>query len=306
MPATTITVLVPSHRRPRELRRCLSQVVGQLAEGDELLVVHRDGDEETSAAAAGAWADTVLVPVTESGVWVALAAGVRAARCDVVAFLDDDAIPMDGWLDAIRRHMRDPSTGAVGGPILNFRGVRTSNSFFSGERVTWATRSSRLHSRLHQLPAHRRVDEVDFLPGSNMAVRRPLLDLDRHPMINMAPSWEWRVGLDVKRRGFRIVYDSDIKVEHHPAPRELSRTDQERIARDVGYSMVAIAGTGLRGTRRFQSLAWWMLMGSRESPGLLLAPAAVLAGRTSPRAWRGALHGRVLGLASACRTRGRV
>jgi glycosyltransferase involved in cell wall biosynthesis len=304
MSRTTMTVLIPSHRRPLDLRRCLSHLVPQLAEGDELIVVHRTDDGETAAAARDVWGATVLVPVTEPGVWAALDVGVRAARGDVVAFLDDDAIPMYGWVDAVRRVLEDdPSVGAAGGPILNFLGVRTSNAFFDGGFITRTTRAGRLHSRLHELPAHRRVEEVDFLQGSNMAIRRELINLDRYPMIGMAPAFEWRVALVVRGRGFRILYDSDIRVEHHPAPRELSRADRERVARDVGYSMLAVIGAELHGAQRIGPLAWWALVGSRESPGLLFAAAAALRGRGSLRKWRAGTRGRVQGIAAACRAR---
>ncbi|MGW1809120.1 glycosyltransferase family 2 protein [Streptomyces sp. NPDC002078] len=306
-PATTITVLIPSHRRPRELRRCISHLSPQLSDSDELIVVHRRDDAETASAAVEASERTVLVPVTDPGVWPALTTGIRASSRDVVAFLDDDAIPMDGWVEAIRRHLvNEPTVGAVGGPILNFHGVRTSNSFFEGGFIARATSAGRLHSRLHELPASRRVSEVDFLPGSNMAIRRELINLHRYPMIGMAPALEWRVALAVRRSGFRVVYDSDIRVEHHPAPRELSRDDRERTARDVGYSMTAIAALELRSTQRIGQLAWWALAGSRESPGLLFAPAAVLRGRDSLKKWRAAAWGRALAIRAACQAENRA
>ena len=300
----TITVLVPSHRRPQDLRRCLAAVGPQLADGDELLVVYRLGDYETQVAAQKAWHDTRLVSVADPGVWPAYASGIAAARSEAVAFLDDDAIPMDGWLDALRRRLtQDPSIGAIGGPILNFRDTRTSNGFFEGSFITQVTGRTKLRTRLHEIPARNRVEEVDFLPGSNMAVRRALIDLDRYPMIGMAPAIEWRMALAVRRQGHRVVYDSDIRVEHHPAPRELTRCDRERVARDLGYSMTAILGAEYPAGRRLRPLTWWVLAGSRQSPGLLLGAAAALRGRSSFRKWRAAMHGRILGSACARRAR---
>ena len=303
-PPMTITVLVPSHRRPQDLRRCLNAVGPQLADGDQLMVVYRVGDYETMLEAQKAWHDTHLVPVIEPGVWPAYAAGIGAAQSEAVAFLDDDAIPMDGWLDALRHRLtQDPSIGAIGGPILNFRDIRTSNAFFEGGFVTEVTTLAQLRTRLHEIPARSRVEEVDFLPGSNMAVRSGLIDLDRYPMIGMAPAIEWRMALAVRRQGHRVVYDSDIRVEHHPSPRELSRCDRERVARDLGYAMTAIVGAEYPAGRRLRPLAWWVLAGTRQSPGLLLGAAAALRGPSSFRKWCAAMHGRILGTACARRAR---
>ncbi|NBV84656.1 glycosyltransferase, partial [bacterium] len=42
--------------------------------------------------------------------------GARIARGETLAFLDDDAYPAVGWLDAAMPHFLDPKVCAVGGP----------------------------------------------------------------------------------------------------------------------------------------------------------------------------------------------
>jgi glycosyltransferase involved in cell wall biosynthesis len=44
--------------------------------------------------------------------------GLRHARSDVVAFLDDDAVAEPGWLAALLRHYADPRVLGVGGLVL--------------------------------------------------------------------------------------------------------------------------------------------------------------------------------------------
>lgn len=50
--------------------------------------------------------------------------GIEAAAGDVVAFLDDDAVPHPLWLRYLSRHYADPSTGGVGGYTVDNTGVR--------------------------------------------------------------------------------------------------------------------------------------------------------------------------------------
>jgi GT2 family glycosyltransferase len=43
--------------------------------------------------------------------------GLEVASCELVAFLDDDAVALDGWLERLRRSYRDPSVMAAGGSV---------------------------------------------------------------------------------------------------------------------------------------------------------------------------------------------
>src|ERR1700756_170392 len=42
--------------------------------------------------------------------------GLAASRGDVIAFLDDDAIPEPDWLDRLAHAYADPGVGVAGGP----------------------------------------------------------------------------------------------------------------------------------------------------------------------------------------------
>lgn len=50
--------------------------------------------------------------------------GIEASAGDIVAFLDDDAVPHPLWLRYLSRHYADPSTGGVGGYTVDNTGVR--------------------------------------------------------------------------------------------------------------------------------------------------------------------------------------
>lgn len=87
-----LTVVVPTRDRPQLLAGCLAALAPELHDDDELLVV-----DSCSRVAVPHAALRVDVP----GASRARNAGWRAARGDVVAFLDDDVRVLPGWRAAV-------------------------------------------------------------------------------------------------------------------------------------------------------------------------------------------------------------
>lgn len=106
MSAPTISVVMPTFRRPDLLERCLRALMAQSLEPScvEILVVD-DGREDRIralvgriAAEAGAPAIRYLRPTHGRGPAAARNAGWRAATAPLVAFTDDDTCPDREWL----------------------------------------------------------------------------------------------------------------------------------------------------------------------------------------------------------------
>src|SRR5256885_5258687 len=119
-----IAVVVPTYRRPEHLRRCLEGLAGQTRPPEEIVVVRRS-DDEAARLVLSHCANTRLhaVSVSQSGVLAAMRAGVGRATGDIIAFIDDDAVPRPDWLDKIHGLLLDRSVGAVGGrDVLHPRG----------------------------------------------------------------------------------------------------------------------------------------------------------------------------------------
>lgn len=113
-----VTVIVCTRDRPSQLARALTAISNSgLRRRDQIIVVDSASvsiDTGEVARSAGAQ----LIRVDEPGLSRARNAGVAAARCDIIAFTDDDCEPAPGWLDAMRSSFIDPSIGFVTGRIL--------------------------------------------------------------------------------------------------------------------------------------------------------------------------------------------
>jgi glycosyltransferase involved in cell wall biosynthesis len=123
-----VTVIVPTYKRPDDLRRCLDALKQQTKAPARVVVVRRDVDAATVAmltAYDAASLPMVIRVVTAPGVVAALNEGLEAATGDIVAMTDDDAAPHPDWLERIAGHfLVNARVGGVGGRDHIFQGER--------------------------------------------------------------------------------------------------------------------------------------------------------------------------------------
>lgn len=272
--ASPVAVVIPTVRgREAALERCLAGVDAQTLRPAEVVTI--------------AGCDSYVASVRR---------GIERTSADWIAFLDDDAVPEPDWLETLAKHF-EAGVGAVGGRILNYvDGRLTARSYDRGPvaRLTWYGRTQ---SRLHDVPVGHVVADVDFLPGSNMCLRRSALPpIDERWERGMAPGFETALLLAVQAKGWRVVFDSAAVVAHYPAPRpkHVARGDGNQATYEYSYMLTYSLLRGLTWPRKLAFFAYFMLIGQRRSPGLLFAPCLLFPGRLRDRfraAWSGKLRG---------------
>lgn len=303
-PGGTISVIVPSWRRPADLDRCLRALAAQCARPADVVVGARVGDDETTRVAQEAGRATGLkvtvVGTDESGVIAAMNAAVGACHGDIIALTDDDAEPRPDWTERLVAAFADPRVGGVGGrdwqPLE--RGDRTDVG-----RVQWFGRVIGNH-HLGAGPAR----PVDVLKGANIAIRAPLLAAAGFDVrlrgAGAQMFWEMALCLPIRRAGWTLIYDPAIAVDHHIAVRH----DADQRHRgvfvagpqvDAVHNATLILLEHLGGAQRLAFLVWAFLFGTRIEPGLLQIPRLLVTGDGSAFAkWRSTVAGRRAGLAS--------
>lgn len=116
MPAPAATVVICTRNRPRLLRRCLEALARVDIPHEVLVIDNASETPETREVAVSLGARYVLEPIV--GVNRARNSGMRNAATEIVAYIDDDAIPAPGWLAKILAEFADPKVMAVGGRII--------------------------------------------------------------------------------------------------------------------------------------------------------------------------------------------
>lgn len=192
----------------------------------ELVVVLRESDFASHQVVSDVKESCVgllirVALVTEPGFLPPIYKGVEEAKGDIIAFMDDDAVAHQNWLEKIVPHYRDPMVGGVGGRCVNY--FDGKKAFYPpAKKVGQITWFGKPIGNLYRDTTFQCPRDVQFLIGGNMSYRlatfrQALPDpiLRRH----VAFHWEIDVGLKVLRRGHRIVFDPSIRVDHHSGPR---------------------------------------------------------------------------------------
>jgi len=118
----SISVIVITRSRCRQLKRCLDSLARLVRQPDELIVVDNGSTDDTREMVLAYEAPFPVRYVCESREGIAFArnSGVRQSVGDICAFTDDDAVVEPDWLAAVESaFLRDPTIGIVGGRIEN-------------------------------------------------------------------------------------------------------------------------------------------------------------------------------------------
>ena len=141
--------------------------------------------------------------------------GIKAAKGEIVAFIDDDAYPDARWLENAVKYFGEPTIGALGGP-----GVTPPGDGF------WAACGGRVYENIFVSGNYRyrylggRVrKDIDDYPSCNLFVRKAVLDAIGGYRTDFWPGEDTLLCEDIVRKTKRrIVYDPWTLVYHHRRP----------------------------------------------------------------------------------------
>jgi GT2 family glycosyltransferase len=282
-----VTAFISTYRRPRDLQRCLDGLKRQSRAADQVIVAMRRDDTETRGFLGGYRAAPLPLEVVEveaAGAIASYNAAFDAARGDIIAVTDDDAVPVPDWLERLAAgYAADPKIGALGGRdrIHADGAVIAASAARVGVFTWWGGLIGKHHLGLG--PAR----DVDLLKGANMSFRRAALgDLRMDARLRGAGAQyfqEASLCLSLRRRGWRVVYDPAILVDHFPAaPVEYDHRDHwdRAILHDRVHNVAYVRLAYDRPPRTLAWLLFSLAVGFRGGgPGLLNLILMLLVGR---------------------------
>jgi succinoglycan biosynthesis protein ExoA len=142
---------------------------------------------------------------------------LRAARGEIIYFLDDDSVPFAK--DTLRRaveHFRSLDVKMVGGPNLcppEAPALQHAFSMTMGTKLAFGPSAARYRS----IGKTRESSEKELILCNLLARRDPVLDLGGFNE-KLYPNEENALMDELQKRGGKLIYDPDIIVHRHPRP----------------------------------------------------------------------------------------
>jgi len=220
-----LTVVVPTRGRAAYLEVTLGSLRRQRTETPHEILVVDDGATDATPEVAERFEVRLISHGKRRSLNAARNTGVREAAAPLVAFVDDDVLVPEGWLDAVVEGAeRNPQAEAFGGPI---------RARFEGHAPRGCGRED---PPITTLDLGSQDVEAEMVWGANFAVRRSAVErvgefdesLDR----SHGDEEDWLLRL--RAAGGRIVYLADAGLEHRRSAGDSGLGSLARAAYDRG------------------------------------------------------------------------
>ncbi len=215
------SIIIPTYNGWRILRNCLAALRETLpAELSVEIVVVDDGSSDGTAdrlkelACEEPRLRVVLSP-KNGGFIAACNRGARAATGEMLVFLNNDTLPLPGWLEPLLRGLRDwPGAGAVGGKLIypDGRLQEAGGVIFSDASGANFGRND----PFPDAPLYNYVRPVDYCSGALLATPRSLFKAMGGFDVYYAPAYyeDTDYCFRVRKRGLKVYYQPESQIVH--------------------------------------------------------------------------------------------
>jgi mycofactocin glycosyltransferase len=207
---SAVTVICTWQGDDREL--ALRVVRAAAAQGPAVVVDMSPGDDLVAATANIDGVDALHEPGS-SGLGESRAIGYARADARHVAFLDSDALPREGWLDALSAAVSEPGVAIAGGPVVPV--------WPAGVRRPWLFGTASAGDFLSMLDlGPSAMDVPRVLPGNMIVDRESVGSGPFDPSLGrragrLVGAEEIAMMLRAVERGERVRYVPGAIVDHH-------------------------------------------------------------------------------------------
>lgn len=212
----TVSIVVLNHRRPRLLARVVAGIAQLDYDNFEVVVVGDQPMLEDYCLPRG-WAGRIRYrSFQKPNICCSRNIGIEASAGDIVAFIDDDAVPEPNWLRNLVLPFQAPTVGAVAGSVWAANGTTIEWQGGHFDR-TGIEQPQRFSPGVTIVDAQTQLETGDFLSlmGVNTAFRRrALLDIGGFDQAYRYFLDETDVALRLAEAGWDAALSTGAEVHH--------------------------------------------------------------------------------------------
>jgi len=169
----SVSIVINTLNRGAVLEKTLQSLVWLRYRGDfEVIVVNGPSTDNTQEILSR-WRNKVrIADCPAANLSMSRNIGISMAQGDIIAFIDDDAIPEPEWLEQLIAAYADPSVGAVGGFVYDHTGYNFQYKYCTVDRFGNADLSATNAAPHYSFP---KSYNIPHLLGCNSSFRRDVL-----------------------------------------------------------------------------------------------------------------------------------
>lgn len=224
-----ISVIICTYNRGQLLKKTLLSFNGMRSAIDfEIIVVDNNSKDDTKNVVDECKLMLELEDISvkyilekNQGLSIARNTGLKHASADIVAFLDDDAIPSSTWLSSIKHtFINYPYISAIGGIV---------EPIFETEKPEWLSgKLEHLYTIINLGESMRKYPKRFYPVGANMAFRKSVFDEVKFPehlgrqgttLLSGEETW---VFSQLIKKGYQVYYVPQMKIKHFISKERLS------------------------------------------------------------------------------------
>ena len=240
-----VSIIIPTYKRASTLKYVLEGLKEQTYKNFELIIVFKPSGDETQRLLKQYIKDLTMKIVTQKYGFItdAYNLGLEEATGQIVAFLDDDAIPYPNWLEEhVKTYIKHSKVGGVSGPSMSAKITRDGRIIQVPEDFICPHRGSqRSYSFPWMLPIHGMSNWLIFfgrdglvhhhpqlrngnfqriLPsllhmGANMSVKKEAIEgLSVTDNLILGFAFEQLLGYQIWDRRYALLFNPNAKVSH--------------------------------------------------------------------------------------------
>lgn len=169
-----MSVVINTLNRREHLQRTLVALREQTYRAFEVIVVNGPSVDGTQAMLSSLEGTARVADCDVASLGRSRNVGIGTASGEIVAFVDDDAIPHEDWLEKLMAPYEDQNVAAVGGPVFDIPLDRVAWDLCTCTRLGGPNPSSEGPIDRYLDPG---ADPLAYLPGCNMSFRRQVLEV---------------------------------------------------------------------------------------------------------------------------------
>lgn len=192
-----ISIVIPVYNEAASLRACLEAIASQKQPAYEVIVVDNNSTDDT-ALIASYFPFVRLIREPKQGVVHARNAGFDAVTGEIIGRIDADTILPADWTGKVASIFQDETITAVSG-APHYYDFALDNVADKADLIIRGHLSSQL-------------DDMNFLWGANMAVRRSAWLKIRDELCSEADLHEdFDLGIHLQQNGYVVAYDETLR-----------------------------------------------------------------------------------------------